>query len=62
MSETRTATAEPDTTTRGAAGGGRIPRLALVVVTFKRQELLSTLFDSFLELTQAPWRIVIVDN
>lgn len=62
MSETRTATAEPDTTTRGAAGGGSIPRLALIVVTFKRQELLSTLFDSFLELTQAPWRIVIVDN
>ncbi|WP_140556331.1 glycosyltransferase family 2 protein [Bifidobacterium sp. UTCIF-39] len=37
-------------------------RLAIVVVTYKRQELLKTLFASFLASTIAPWRIVIVDN
>ena len=40
----------------------RIDKLAIVVVTFKRQELLAKLFDSFCGLTRAPWRIVIVDN
>ena len=39
-----------------------IPRLAIVVVTYKRQELLADLFASFEQLTCAPWRIVIVDN
>ncbi len=39
-----------------------IQNLAIVVVTFKRQNLLTKLFDSFCELTRAPWRIVIVDN
>ena len=34
----------------------------MVVVTYKRQELLTDLFDSILQLTQAPWRIVVVDN
>lgn len=39
-----------------------IDRLAIIVVTFKRQHLLKTLFDSYLKLTRAPWRIIIVDN
>ena len=37
-------------------------RLAIVIVTFKRQELLSRLFSSIVELTVAPWRVVVVDN
>lgn len=37
-------------------------RLAIVIVTFKRQELLSGLLDSILALTEAPWRVVVVDN
>lgn len=37
-------------------------RLALVTVTYKRQDLLRRLFDSILKLKQAPWRIVVVDN
>ena len=37
-------------------------KVAIVVVTFKRQELLRKLFDSILESTVAPWRIVVVDN
>lgn len=37
-------------------------KLAIVVVTYKRQQLLTTLFDSILASTKAPWRIVIVDN
>ncbi|MGN0035168.1 MAG: glycosyltransferase [Coriobacteriales bacterium] len=37
-------------------------RIAIVVVTYRRQELLRVLLDSFLELTVAPWRIVLVDN
>lgn len=36
--------------------------VAIVVVTFKRQELLRKLFDSYLQSTVAPWRIVVVDN
>ncbi|MFT8442272.1 glycosyltransferase [Bifidobacterium aquikefiri] len=46
-------------------GGGRIglmEKVAMVVVTFKRQQLLGVLFESITKLTQAPWRIVIVDN
>lgn len=39
-----------------------IPKLAIVVVTYKRQQLLAKLFDSFCTLTRTPWRIVIVDN
>ena len=39
-----------------------IDKLALIVTTYKRQQLLETLFDSILALEQAPWRIVIVDN
>ncbi len=46
----------------GAATAGHIDKLAIVVVTFKRQELLAKLFDSFCALTRAPWRIIIVDN
>ena len=37
-------------------------RPAIVIVTFKRQKLLSKLFDSILELSVAPWRVVVVDN
>ncbi len=39
-----------------------IDKLALVIVTYKRQELLANLFDSIAELASAPWRIVLVDN
>ena len=39
-----------------------IDKLALIVTTYKRQQLLEVLFDSILALEQAPWRIVIVDN
>ncbi|WP_346675769.1 glycosyltransferase [Enorma phocaeensis] len=39
-----------------------IEHLAIVVVTYKRQELLGHLFDSYAALTCAPWRIVVVDN
>ncbi|WP_420867074.1 glycosyltransferase family 2 protein [Bifidobacterium reuteri] len=39
-----------------------INKLALIVTTYKRQQLLEVLFDSILALEQAPWRIVIVDN
>ncbi|WP_239284875.1 glycosyltransferase [Collinsella sp. An2] len=55
--------ARPGTTTfPTATDDSGIDRLALVVVTFKRQNLLAKLFDSFCALTQAPWRIIIVDN
>ena len=37
-------------------------RPAIVIVTFKRQDLLAGLLDSILELTVAPWRVVVVDN
>ncbi len=37
-------------------------KVAIVVVTYKRQGLLRTLFDSILESSEAPWRIVVVDN
>ncbi|MCI1983234.1 MAG: glycosyltransferase [Bifidobacteriaceae bacterium] len=37
-------------------------KLAIVVVTYKRQQLLTKLFDSILASTKAPWRVVIVDN
>lgn len=34
----------------------------MVVVTFKRQQLLGVLLESITHLTQAPWRIVVIDN
>ena len=37
-------------------------RLAVVVVTYRRQHLLGELFDSLAELTTHPWRIYVVDN
>lgn len=37
-------------------------RPAIVIVTYKRQALLSALLESILNLTVAPWRIVVVDN
>lgn len=48
----------------GSADGApsRFSHLAVVVVTYKRQAMLSDLFDSFLALTQAPWKIILVDN
>ncbi|MBB2954711.1 glycosyltransferase involved in cell wall biosynthesis [Bifidobacterium commune] len=39
-----------------------IDKLAIVVVTYKRQELLRTLFDSIKALNAVPWRVVVVDN
>lgn len=54
-----------DTTAReplAAVPPCEMDRLAIVVVTFKRQNLLKVLFDSYLELTRAPWRVIIVDN
>lgn len=39
-----------------------IDKAAVVIVTYKRQELLANLFESILNLTVAPWRIVVVDN
>ncbi len=39
-----------------------IDNLAVVVVTYKRQELLDNLFHSFECLNECPWRIVVVDN
>lgn len=37
-------------------------KLAIIVVTYKCQQLLEELLASFAQLTIAPWRIVIVDN
>ena len=37
-------------------------KLAIVVVTYKRQQLLTVLLDSIEHLEIAPWRIIIVDN
>lgn len=37
-------------------------KVALVIVTYKRQQLLEKLFDSIVNSTVAPWRIVVVDN
>ena len=37
-------------------------KLAIIVVTYKRQQLLEELLASFAQLTVAPWRIVIVDE
>lgn len=37
-------------------------KLAIVIVTFKRQQLLEKLLDSLLCLEDAPWRVIVVDN
>lgn len=37
-------------------------KLAIIIVTYKRQQLLDQLLDSQLLLTKAPWRIYVVDN
>ena len=37
-------------------------KLAIVIVTYKRQQLLDKLLESLLLLEDAPWRVVIVDN
>ena len=39
-----------------------LEKAAIVVVTFKRQELLQVLFDSFLASTRPLWRIIVTDN
>lgn len=55
----------PESTTPSApvpSAGAQLDRLAIVVVTYKRLELLTRLFDSFAGLTQAPWRIIVIDN
>ena len=39
-----------------------IDHMAMVIVTYKRRELLSTLLESIERLTSPVWRIVIVDN
>lgn len=36
--------------------------LAIVIVTYKRQQLLSVLLESILCLEEAPWRVFVVDN
>lgn len=57
----------PNTSSLGGAAArtgdpSPIPRLALVICTYKRQKLLRDLFDSICELDPAPWRVVVVDN
>lgn len=37
-------------------------KLAIVIVTYKRQQLLDQLLDSLLYLQDAPWRVIVVDN
>lgn len=37
-------------------------KLAIVIVTYKRQQLLEKLLDSLLYLEDAPWRVIVVDN
>ena len=44
------------------AAASTIDKLAIVVVTYKRQQLLTRLFESIAALTAAPWRVVVVDN
>lgn len=38
------------------------PKVAIVVVTYRRQKLLAELLGSYLTLTAAPWRVIVVDN
>lgn len=53
-----------ETADRDVAGSDASPieKLAIVVVTYKRQKLLANLFDSIKALNVAPWRVVVVDN
>lgn len=37
-------------------------RTAIVIVTYKRQELLGKLLESLLFLEKAPWRVFVIDN
>ena len=37
-------------------------RPAIIIVTYKRQQLLEQVLGSILELRTAPWRVVVVDN
>ena len=37
-------------------------KLAIVIVTYQRQQLLEKLLDSLLLLDNAPWRVIVVDN
>ena len=37
-------------------------RLAIVIVTYNRAELLAELLQSITRLTRAPWRVIVVDN
>ena len=39
-----------------------LEKAAIVVVTYKRQELLQVLFDSLTALEKPIWRVIIVDN
>ncbi|WP_314686087.1 glycosyltransferase [uncultured Bifidobacterium sp.] len=50
----------PRPTATDAASG--IDGLALVIVTYRRQSLLATLFDSIAKLEDPAWRIIVVDN
>lgn len=39
-----------------------IEKLAIVIVTYKRRELLDSLLESLLFLENAPWRVIVIDN
>ncbi len=39
-----------------------VDRVVIVIVTYRRQRLLTRLLDSLLRLSTPPWRVVIVDN
>ena len=65
MSETSGAAPSPSAGAPNDAGGvdaSPIPRLAMVICTYKRQKLLGGLFGSIARLESAPWRVVVVDN
>ena len=42
--------------------GVRMERSAIIIVTYMRQQLLQRALDSILDLSVAPWRVVVVDN
>lgn len=42
--------------------GVRMERPAIIIVTYMRQQLLQRALDSILDLSTAPWRVVVVDN
>lgn len=50
------------TETADSSADCAIERLAIVIVTYRRQDLLSSLLASITQLTQAPWRVIVVDN